>query len=108
MRGKRKSIDTSEAQLLKKTRINDLRKDYKFLAWVDSSFQKQPPDLDYFSFAEHFDSTEDATNANYMDLLLTLQSKQSNKVTNVAHSAETTFATRRFHSTEFGKKYHEY
>ncbi|KAL4211744.1 hypothetical protein AB4K20DRAFT_1509031 [Rhizopus microsporus] len=43
-----------------------------------------------------------------MDLLLTLQSKQSNKVTNVAHVAETAFATRRFHSTVFGKKYHEY
>ncbi|KAG2198491.1 hypothetical protein INT46_011294 [Mucor plumbeus] len=43
-----------------------------------------------------------------MDLLLTLQSNQSNKVTNVAHTAETTFATRRFHSAVFGKKYHEY
>ncbi|KAG1142280.1 hypothetical protein G6F37_009377 [Rhizopus arrhizus] len=43
-----------------------------------------------------------------MDFLLTLQSKQSNKVTNVAHTAETTFATRRFHSKVFEKKYHEY
>lgn len=92
MRGKRKSIDTPEAQLLKKTRINGIRKDYKFLAWVESSFQKEPPELDYFSFAEHFNGTEDATNANYMDLRLTLQSKQSNKVTNVVHTAETTFA----------------
>ncbi|KAG2201028.1 hypothetical protein INT47_006572, partial [Mucor saturninus] len=43
-----------------------------------------------------------------MNLLLTLQSKQSNKVTNVVHAAETIFATRRFHSTVFGKKYREY
>lgn len=92
MRGKRKSIDNPEARSLKKTRINGIRKNYKFLAWVESSFQKEPPELDYFSFAEHFNGTEDATNANYMDLLLTLQSKQSNKVTNVGHDAETTFA----------------
>jgi hypothetical protein len=96
MRGKRKSIHTFEAQLLKKkkkkTRINGLMKDYKFLAWAESSFQKQQPDLNYFLFAEHFNGTEDATNANYMDLLLTLQSKQSDKVTTVAHSAETIFA----------------
>lgn len=78
----------------KKTRINGLRKDYKFSSWVESSFKKQSPELDYFSFAELFNGAEDATNANYMDLLLTLQSKQSNKITNVAHAAQTTFAVR--------------
>ncbi|KAG0959794.1 hypothetical protein G6F31_011298 [Rhizopus arrhizus] len=83
-------------------------KDYKFLPWVESSFKKQSPELDYFSFAELFNGAEDATNANYMDLLLTLQSKQSNKVTNVAHAAQTTFAARRSRSTEFGNKYRKY
>ncbi|KAG1302543.1 hypothetical protein G6F64_010838 [Rhizopus arrhizus] len=109
MLNKRKPTDTSEAQFSKKkTRINGLRKDYKFLPWVESSFKKQSPELDYFSFAELFNGAEDATNANYMDLLLTLQSKQSNKVTNIAHAAQTTFAARRSRSTEFGNKYRKY
>ncbi|KAI9336900.1 hypothetical protein BD770DRAFT_243021 [Pilaira anomala] len=43
-----------------------------------------------------------------MDLLLILQSKQSNKVTYVAHSAETDFSNRRPPFTEFGKKYQTY
>lgn len=59
---------------------------------MESSFQKQSPELDYFSFAELFNGTKDATNSNYMDLLLTLQSKQSSKASNIAHAAQTTFA----------------
>ncbi|KAL0141774.1 hypothetical protein V8B55DRAFT_1595710 [Mucor lusitanicus] len=42
-----------------------------------------------------------------MDLLLTLQSKQSSKASNIAHAAQTTFATRRLQSA-FGDKYSKY
>ncbi|KAI9007863.1 hypothetical protein CLU79DRAFT_533364 [Phycomyces nitens] len=108
MSDKRKSLkDTSPAQV-KKTRINGLSKDNETLLWVESSFKKTPPCLDYFSFAENFNDTEEATNTFFKDLLLTLQSKQSNKVTNIAHAAETTFSTRRNHKTDFGKEYHAY
>lgn len=74
-----------------KIRINGIRKDYKFLKWLEANLQKTPSSIDCFSFAEQFEGTEEATNTNYKDLLLTLQSHQSNKLTNIAHNAEMAF-----------------
>lgn len=76
---------------VKKIGINGLSKDYKFLKWAEASLQRSPSRLEYFSFAEQFDGTEEATNTSYKDLLLTLQSHQSNKLTSIAHSAEIAF-----------------
>ncbi|KAI8330396.1 hypothetical protein EDC96DRAFT_548954 [Choanephora cucurbitarum] len=106
MSNKRSSCSTSVGQArVKKIRINGLSKNYKFLKWVEASLQRSPPGLEYFSFAEQFEGTEEATNTNYKDLLLTLQSHQSNRLTSIAHSAETTSNTRRNKNSVFGKQY---
>ncbi|KAL7318492.1 hypothetical protein PS15m_001730 [Mucor circinelloides] len=73
------SCSTSAGQArLKKIRINGLSQDYSFLKWIEASLQILAPGLEYFSFAEQFEGTEEATNTNYKDLLLTLQSRQIN------------------------------
>lgn len=65
MSNKHSSCSTSADQArLKKIRINGLSKDYKFLKWVEANLQRSPPGLEYFSFAEQFEGTEEATNTN--------------------------------------------
>lgn len=88
-----------------KIRITGIRKDYKFLKWLEANLQKTPPEIDYFSFAEQYNGTEEATNTNYKDLLLTLQSHQSNKLTSTAYSAEMNFNSRRNRNSAFGREY---
>lgn len=63
-------------------------KNYKFLSWVETSLQKSQPELDNFLLAEKMNDTKEATNTSYKDLLLTLQQKQSNKLTSIARNAE--------------------
>ncbi|GAA5809211.1 hypothetical protein MFLAVUS_002616 [Mucor flavus] len=92
MSNKRRSTSSASGAPMdaKKIRINGLSKNYKFLSWIETSLRKSSPELDYFSYAEQINDTKEATNTSYKDLLLTLQQKQSSKLTSIAHSAETT------------------
>jgi hypothetical protein len=92
MSNKRPSCSTPIDQAnVKKIRIKGLSQEYKFLNWVEASLQRTPPELEYVSFAEQFEGTEEATNTNYKDLLLILQTRQSNRLTSIAHSAGIAF-----------------
>lgn len=78
MTNKRNSSSISSTQLNNKrpkTTIDGLKKEYKYLNWVETSLCTSSPALDYFSFASHVDDNEKLTNSNYKDLLLALQKK---------------------------------
>ncbi|CAO3644771.1 unnamed protein product [Cunninghamella blakesleeana] len=92
---------------LKKPRISNLPKDYKYRKWIEHSLERDSPPLNYFTFAKEFERSEQETNNHYNNLLENLSKNQSNKLIKIAFDAKTTFK-RRKSNNEFGKAYKKY
>jgi hypothetical protein len=75
-----------------RTRICGVPKGYQYIDWIQESLSSENNMLDYFSFANTFNNTEQNTNSHYVDLLNFLSNNnQSKKLIGIANAAQAKF-----------------
>lgn len=80
------SLLVSVSPMKSKKQITGIRKEY-----LNSSLNCEKPELNYFTFADYYNGSKDATNNHYKDLLQKLSVNQTNKLTKIIEVAQVLF-----------------